>query len=74
MQLESTELLLEFIGGHDGGAAPRLAQLRPDAAELTELTELWDQLVEALLGLARHGLTTATFRPTTCSSTTPGWS
>ncbi|MFC5993133.1 serine protein kinase RIO [Pseudonocardia hispaniensis] len=54
VQLEGTELLLEFIGRPDGTAAPRLAQLRPDP---DEITELWDQLVAALLGLARHGLT-----------------
>ena len=38
----------------DGTAAPRLAQLRPDA---DELCDLWHQLVDALVGLARHGLT-----------------
>ena len=30
-QVLGTELLLEFIGSADGTAAPRLAQLRPDA-------------------------------------------
>jgi RIO kinase 1 len=54
VQVSGTELLLEFIGSEDGAAAPRLAQLRPDAAELADL---WRQLVEALLGLAREGLT-----------------
>jgi len=52
VQLAGTELLLEFIGSPDGAAAPRLAGLRPDPVELREL---WDQLVEALLGLARRG-------------------
>ena len=49
-----TELLLEFVGSDDGTAAPRLAQLRPGR---DELSDLWHQLVDALLGLARHGLT-----------------
>jgi RIO kinase 1 len=54
LQLSGTELLLEFVGSGDGTAAPRLAQLRPGPAELADL---WHQLVEALLGLAREGLT-----------------
>jgi RIO kinase 1 len=54
VQLAGTELLLEFVGSPDGAAAPRLAQLRPDP-EL--LADLWRQLVDALRGLARHGLT-----------------
>jgi RIO kinase 1 len=54
VQLLGTELLLEFLGAPDGTAAPRLAQLRPDPAELAEL---WDQLVAALVGLARSGRT-----------------
>ena len=54
VQLLGTELLVEFIGDPDGTAAPRLAQLRPDP---DELADLWHQLVDALLGLARHGLT-----------------
>jgi RIO kinase 1 len=49
-----TDLLLEFIGDADGGAAPRLAQLRPGA---DELGELWEQLAEALAVLARGGFT-----------------
>jgi RIO kinase 1 len=53
VQLSGTELLLEFVGT-DGAAAPRLAQLRPD---VDQLCDLWHQLVDALLGLARHGLT-----------------
>jgi RIO kinase 1 len=48
-----TEVLLEFIGGPDGTAAPRLAELRPSGALLVSL---WDQLVEAVVTLARHGL------------------
>ena len=54
VQLLGTELLVEFVGDPDGTAAPRLAQLRPDP---DELADLWHQLVDALLGLARHGLT-----------------
>jgi RIO kinase 1 len=54
VQLAGTEVLLEFIGSPDGAAAPRLAQLRPDPALLADL---WRQLVDALCGLARHGLT-----------------
>ncbi len=54
VQCSGTELLLEFVGGEDGTAAPRLAQLRPDG---DELCDLWHQLVDALVGLARHGLT-----------------
>ena len=54
VQLHGTELLLEFVGHPDGTAAPRLAQLRPD---IDELCDLWHQLTEALLGLARRGLT-----------------
>ncbi|WP_232662478.1 serine protein kinase RIO [Pseudonocardia sp. TRM90224] len=54
VQVHGTELLLEFLGSLDGTAAPRLAQLRP---EEDELCDLWHQLTEALLGLARHGLT-----------------
>jgi RIO kinase 1 len=53
VQLIGTELMLEFIGDPDGAAAPRLAQLRPDDHELADL---WRQLVDALMVLARAGL------------------
>jgi RIO kinase 1 len=53
VQVLGTEVLLEFIGDADGTAAPRLAETRPDAAELADL---WDQLVSALCTLAQHGL------------------
>jgi RIO kinase 1 len=54
VQLLGTELMLEFVGDADEGlAAPRLAQLRP---HLAELRRLWDQLVDALVVLARAGL------------------
>jgi RIO kinase 1 len=48
-----SEVLLEFIGEPDGTGAPRLAELRPAGALLVSL---WDQLVEAVVTLARHGL------------------
>jgi RIO kinase 1 len=58
VQLDGTELLLEFVGSPDGAGnlvgAPRLAQLRPGSEQLADL---WSQLVTALRGLARHGLT-----------------
>ena len=53
VQILDTELLLEFIGSADGIAAPRLAETRPGPAELAAL---WDQLVQALVVLARDGL------------------
>lgn len=53
VQLVGTEVLLEYLAEPDGEAAPRLAQLRPDAAVLRHL---WDQLVDALLVLAGEGL------------------
>ena len=53
VQLRGTELMLEFVGTTDGEAAPRLAQLRPAGAELADL---WRQLVDAMVVLARTGL------------------
>jgi len=53
VQILGTELLLEFIGSPDGTAAPRLAEARPSAAELKDL---WDQLVQAMVALARDGI------------------
>jgi RIO kinase 1 len=52
VQRIGTELLMEFIGDGDGTAAPRLVQLRP---EPRELAELWRQLVDAMVLLARGG-------------------
>jgi RIO kinase 1 len=52
-QILGTELLLEFIGSADGTAAPRLAETRPDRAELARL---WDQMVDSLVALAQDGL------------------
>jgi RIO kinase 1 len=50
VQIVGTEILQEFIGTPDGYAAPRLANVSDD------LDELWAQLVEALVVLAREGL------------------
>ncbi len=52
VQILGTEVLLEFIGSH-GDAAPRLAQLRHDTADLADL---WCQLVEAMHTMAIAGL------------------
>lgn len=52
VQLSGSELLLEFIGEDDGTAAPRLAQVRPDP---DELAALFEQVVDAMRLLARHG-------------------
>jgi RIO kinase 1 len=53
VQVTGTELLLEFIGDPDGTAAPRLAETRPPDAQLRAL---WEQLVDAVVTLARDGL------------------
>jgi RIO kinase 1 len=60
VQMLGTELLLEFIGDPSGEAAPRLVQLDPERAELADL---WTQLVEAMVLLARHGLTHGDLSP-----------
>jgi len=54
VQRVGTDLLLEFIGDADGGAAPRLAQLRPSD---DQLADLWTQLRAGLGALARAGYT-----------------
>jgi len=54
IQASGTEILIEFVGTPEGTAASRPAQLRPAP---DDLCDLWHQLAEALLGLARHGLT-----------------
>ena len=54
VQRIGSELLLEFIGDSDGTAAPRLVQLRPGR---DELADLWQQLIEAMVTLARRGHT-----------------
>ena len=50
VQIDGTELLMEFIDDGDGGAAPRLAQVRP-RGEL--LRSYYDQVREAMAELAR---------------------
>lgn len=52
VQLDGTELIMEFIGDDDGVAAPRLAQLRP---ERDEARDLYAQLVGNLMVLAGLG-------------------
>jgi RIO kinase 1 len=53
VQILDTELLIEFIGDHrTKQAAPRLAQVRADNADLVDL---WGQLVAATSLLARAG-------------------
>ncbi|MEV6526046.1 RIO1 family regulatory kinase/ATPase [Longispora sp. NPDC051575] len=52
VQISDTEILMEFIGDADGAAAPRLANARPEGAELLSV---WEQLVEALVTLAQRG-------------------
>jgi RIO kinase 1 len=52
VQLNGTELMMEFIGEPDGTAAPRLAQCRPGPAELSDL---FTQCVDAMRLLARAG-------------------
>ena len=54
VQCSGTEVLLEFVTDGAGSAASRLAQLRPDPEPLGDL---WHQLTDALLGLARRGWT-----------------
>ena len=53
VQVDGTEILLEFIGDADGEGAPRLVQTRP---EPDELPGLWQQAVDAMTVLARAGL------------------
>ncbi|MFC9687876.1 serine protein kinase RIO [Kribbella sp. NPDC056951] len=53
VQIDGTELLMEFIDDGEGGAAPRLAQVRP-SKDL--LGEYFEQLRGAMRELARAGL------------------
>ncbi|MFI5736501.1 serine protein kinase RIO [Kribbella sp. NPDC051587] len=53
VQIDGTELLMEFIDDGEGGAAPRLAQVRP-SKEL--LGAYFEQLRNAMRELARAGL------------------
>jgi len=54
VQIDGTELLMEFAVDEDGEAAPRLAQTRP---EPTVARILWDQVLDAMLLMAEHGWT-----------------
>jgi RIO kinase 1 len=53
VQLDGTELLMELIVLADGSGAPRLAQTRP---ALPLLETYWDQLMQAMRGMAALGL------------------
>jgi RIO kinase 1 len=53
VQIDGTEILMEFIDDGDGGAAPRLAQVRP-RGEL--LRSYYDQIRGAMADLARVGI------------------
>ncbi len=52
VQVNGTEVLMEFLGDADGTAAPRLAQVRSDRAELTEL---YAQIVDLMRIFAAAG-------------------
>ncbi len=52
-QILGTELMLEFLGDPDTRtAAPRLVELRPEPGELADL---WRQMLDAMVVLARSG-------------------
>jgi RIO kinase 1 len=53
VQIDGTELLMEWITDNEGESAPRLAQTRPRPALLASY---FDQLRDAMTTLARHGL------------------
>jgi RIO kinase 1 len=52
VQLDGAELMMEYIVGPDGEAAPRLAQTRPGHGQLVDL---WDQLRDTMLIIAEQG-------------------
>ncbi|WP_371502542.1 RIO-like kinase [Kitasatospora sp. NBC_00374] len=52
VQITGTEILMEFVGDAGGKAAPRLAQLR---AEEADIEDLWEQLGRSLSLLAIGG-------------------
>lgn len=54
VQQVGTEVLLEFLDDGDGAAAPRLAQTRPAPGALADL---WRQLLDEMMLLARAGYT-----------------
>ena len=60
VQLIGSELMMEFIGGPDGTAAPRLAAY---SGETADLTELWHDLRHGLEALAEQGLTHGDLSP-----------
>ncbi|HMM94129.1 RIO1 family regulatory kinase/ATPase [Phycicoccus sp.] len=63
VQLDETEMLMEFVGDVDGEtpvAAPRLVQTRP---EPDLLADLFEQLRSAMLTLAHHGWTHGDLSP-----------
>ena len=53
VQIDGTELLMEWIRGDDGDTAPRLAQVRP---EPERLGSYFDQLVASMTTMSRHGI------------------
>lgn len=53
VQIDGTEILMEFISTDDGDPAPRLAQTRP---EPDLLAHFFDQLHDAMAALARDGI------------------
>ena len=53
VQIDGTEILMEWITDDEGESAPRLAQTRPEPARLTSY---FDQLRDALTTLVQHGL------------------
>ncbi|MBG6069654.1 serine protein kinase RIO [Micromonospora ureilytica] len=60
VQVSGQEILMEFVGQEEGIAAPRLADARLTA---DELTGIWDELVDALVLLAREGFTHGDLSP-----------
>ncbi|RKE18632.1 serine protein kinase RIO [Streptomyces sp. TLI_171] len=52
VQITGTEILMEFVGDESGAAAPRLAQLRTEEADVDDL---WEQLGSSLSVLAFDG-------------------
>ncbi len=63
VQLDESEMLMEFVGTTDGEApvaAPRLVSLRPSPEQLADL---YDQLRTSMLTLAHHGWTHGDLSP-----------
>jgi RIO kinase 1 len=52
VQIDGAELMMEYITGPDGQAAPRLAQTRP---EPDLLVDLWEQLYDTMVVIAEQG-------------------